>query len=56
MVKLRLSGTIDEIKEILYKVQEWDDMQVMMISEPYKDRNSVYSRVYIEMRKINENE
>jgi hypothetical protein len=49
MVKLRVQGLPEEVEEYIERVLK-PQSRVLYVSDPYKNRNSEYVRVYVEAR------
>lgn len=49
MIKERLRGTKEELLTYLSFLSQVDGIRVLMASKPYKDRDSLYYRVYLEI-------
>ena len=50
MVKIRLEGKIDEIEKTVRTMRK--SFSILSQSEPYKNRNSVYYRVYLDIEEL----
>lgn len=47
MLKIRVEGLPDEVEKYIKKFKE--NNEVLQVSKPYKNRNSKYIRVYLEI-------
>lgn len=51
MVKLRLWGEEEELRELMKHISLDEDVKVLSMSDPYPDRGkSEYVRIYIDIR------